>query len=113
VSYSLWNFAEPGDNDEFGLPVDSRTAPLIDVLRRVLWLMENQPRKLSEFLGETRPNLDHLPVVAETLAGAKLAGNGSGSGRSLVASRGEEAPALCKLTTNWRMVIEANAKPLM
>ena len=76
-------------------------------------MIDGKSRKLLEFLGETRPNLDHLRVVAETLAGAKLAGNGSGGGRSLIAASGEEASALRKLTTNWRRVIEANAKPLM
>jgi putative DNA methylase len=111
--YRLRDFAERGENDKLGLPTDGRAAPLIDVLHRVLWLMENQPHKLSEFLGEARPNLDHLRVVAETLAGAKLAGNGRGGGRSLIAASGEEASALRKLTTNWRSLIEANVKPLM
>ena len=111
--YRLRDFAERGDDEKLGLPVDGRPAPLIDVLHRVLWLMENQPGKLPEFLAETRPNLDHLRVVAETLAGAKLAGNGSGGGRTLIVASGEEASALRKLTTNWRTVIEANAKPLV
>lgn len=112
-TFRLRDFTERGDNDKLGLPPDGGAAPLIDILHRTLWLMENEPRKLAEFLGEARPNIDHLRVVAETLAGAKLAGNGSGSGRSLIASRGEEAAALRKLTTNWRTLVEANANPLI
>lgn len=111
--YRLRDFTERGENEKLGLAPDGNPTPLIDVLHRTLWLMENEPHKLADFLGEARPNLDHLRVVAETLAGAKLAGNGSGGGRSLIASRGEEAAALRKLTTNWRAVVEANAKPLI
>lgn len=111
--YRLRDFTERGENERLGLSQDGTPAPLIDVLHRVLWLMENHPIGLTEFLGETRPNLDHLRVVAETLAGAKLAGNGRGGGRSLIAATGEEAAALRTLTTNWRTVVEANTKPLM
>ncbi len=111
--YRLRDFSELGGDDKLGLPVEGTPPSLIDVLHRVLWLMDNYPAQISEFLGEVRPNLDHLCAVAETLAGAKLAGNGKGGGRSLIAARGEEASALRKLTTNWRTVIEANAKPLM
>lgn len=111
--YRLRDFSERGENDKLGIRGEGRPAPLIDVLHRVLWLMESEPRKLSEFLAEARPNLDHLRVVAETLAGAKLAGNGSGGGKSLIVASGEEASALRKLTTNWRTLIEANAKPLV
>jgi putative DNA methylase len=133
TTYRLRDFTERGNDDKLGLPPDveregvehgvhalrststhsTLNAPLIDVLHRVLWLMENQPARLADFLGKARPNLDHLRVVAETLAGAKLAGNGKAGGRSLVAARGAEAEALKKLTTNWRMVIEANVKPLV
>jgi putative DNA methylase len=111
--YRLRDFTERGDDDKLGLPTDSGPAPLIDVLHRVLWLMENRPAQIAEFLGEAHPNLDHLRVVAETLAGAKLAGNGSGGGKSLIAARGAEATALRKLTTNWRGVIEANRGTLV
>jgi putative DNA methylase len=123
TTYRLRDFTERGNDERLGLPdtIESKAdgirttqhAPLIDVLHRVLWLMENQPARLADFLAKARPNLDHLRVVAETLAGAKLAGNGKAGGRSLVAARGAEAEALKKLTTNWRMVIEANVKPLV
>ena len=113
TTYCLRDFTERGHDDKLGLPQENGSAPLIDILHRVLWLMENQPALIAKFLGEAKPNLDHLRVVAETLAGAKLAGNGKAGGRSLVAARGAEAAALRTLTTNWRSVIEANAKPLV
>jgi putative DNA methylase len=112
-NYRLRDFTERGHDDKLGLPQENGSSSLIDVLHRVLWLMENKPRELSDYLMKARPNLDQLRVVAETLAGAKLAGNGKGGGRSLIAATGAEASALKTLTTNWRTVIEANVKPLV
>ncbi len=111
--YRLRDFTERGHDDKLGLPQESGSPSLIDVLHRVLWLMENKPRELSDYLMKARSNLDQLRVVAETLAGAKLAGNGKGGGRSLIAATGAEASALKTLTTNWRTVIEANVRPMM
>ncbi len=56
--YRLRDFTERGDNEKLGLASDGIAPPLIDVLHRTLWLMENQPRKLPEFLGEARPRTD-------------------------------------------------------
>lgn len=103
--YSLRDYTERGDDDKLGLPNDRGTAPLIDVLHRLLHLMENDPAEIPTFLDEAKPNLDQLLLVAQTLAGSALAGNGSGGGRSLIAARGAEAAALRKLTTNWKTVI--------
>jgi putative DNA methylase len=111
-TYRLRDFTERGAEEKLGLPLDSTSAPLIDVLHRVLWLMENQPAKMGAYLDEARPDLDRLRVVAETLAGPKLAGNGAG-GRPLMAARGAEAAALRVLTTNWRTIIEAHRGALL
>ncbi len=73
----------------------------------------NQPAKLGEYLDQSRPDVDHLRVVAQTLSGHALAGNGSGGGKSLVAARGAEASALRVLTTNWRTLIEAHRGTLL
>jgi putative DNA methylase len=89
---------------------------LVDVLHRILWLMENRLPELGKFLDEARPDLDHLRVVAQTLAGQALAGNGSGGGTAtgrFVVARGAEAAALRKLTTNWRTVIESKQGELL
>jgi hypothetical protein len=75
------------------------------VLHRLLYLVEHQPAAIPAYLDEARPDLEHLRLVAQTLAGQTLSGNGSGGGRSLVAAKGAEAAALRKLTTNWRTLI--------
>jgi putative DNA methylase len=111
-TYCLRDFTARGADEKLGLPLDSASAPLIDVLHRVLWLMENQPAKMGEYLDEARPDFDRLRVVAETLAGPKLAGNSVG-GRPLIAARGAEAAALRVLTANWRTLIEAHRGALL
>jgi putative DNA methylase len=110
--YRLRDFTERGESKDLGIAQDGAFAPLIDVLHRLLWLIENKPRDLPDFLMKAQPNQDQLRVVAETLAGAKLAGNGKGGGKSLIAATGEEAAALRKLTTNWRTLIEENIMPM-
>lgn len=103
--YRLRDYAERGVYDKLGLPNERGAAPLIDVLQRLLYLIDNSPVEIGAFLDKANPNLDQLLLVAQTLAGSALAGNGSGGGRSLIAARGAEASALRKLTTNWRTVI--------
>ena len=105
--YRLRDYAERGADENLGLPRNDGGAPLIDVLQRVLWLMENRPALIQAYLDQARCDVERLRLVAQTLAGQTLAGNGSAGGRSLVAARGAEASALRKLTANWRTLIEA------
>jgi putative DNA methylase len=107
--YRLRDFAERGDDEKLGLPKDGRSATLVDVLHRVLWLVEHRPALIPAYLDEARPDLEHLRVVAQTLAGQTLSGAADG-GRGLVAARGAEAAALRKLTTNWRSLIETERR---
>jgi putative DNA methylase len=122
--YRLRDFAERGHDEKLGLPsslgrepalslskgAGGEVAPLVDVLHRVLWLVEHRPALIPAYLDEAQPDIERMRVVAQTLAGQALAGNGSGGGRSLVAARGAEAAALRKLTTNWRSLIEASTR---
>ena len=80
---------------------------------RLLWLTEHQPALISAYLDEARPDVERLRIVAQTLAGQTLTGNGGGGGQSLVAARGAEAAALRKLTNNWRSLIEAHRGAMM
>jgi putative DNA methylase len=105
--YRLRDFGERGADEKLGLPHNGQPAALIDVLHRLLWLVEHRPATIQAYLDETQPDLERLRIVAQTLAGQTLAGNGSGGGKSLVASRGAEAAALRKLTGNWRTLIDA------
>lgn len=103
--YGLRDYSERGDDDALGLPTDAgQTAPLIDALHRTLWLMENRPMKLAEFLREAEPNREQMRLVAQALAGPALKGGELGD----ISPTGEMA-ALAKLATNWRSVVEDNA----
>ena len=102
--YRLRDYSERGDDDVLGLRTDSgQTAPLIDALHRTLWLMENRPAKLAEFLRESEPNREQMRLVAQALAGPALKGGEMGD----ISPTGEMA-ALAKLATNWRSVVEDN-----
>jgi putative DNA methylase len=103
--YRLRDFSERGGDDNLGESSDAgQAAPLVDVLHRVLWLMEYRPRQLATFLRETEPNREQLRLVAQALAGPVLKG-----GELADISPTEEMAALAKLTSNWRSVIEDNA----
>ena len=81
-----------------------RAAPLVDVLHRVLWLMENRPAALSTYLDQAQPNLEHLRLVAHALAGPALEGNEQ-NGTLTAPSPQAEQSALKKLTANWRSLM--------
>jgi putative DNA methylase len=74
---------------------------MIDTLHRLLWLMENQPFGIPEFLRESRPNREQLRLLAQALAGPALRG-----GNLNEVSPTGELSALAKLTANWRSVVE-------
>ena len=102
--YRLRDFAERGDDEKLGLPDEQagKPVPLIDVLHRILWLVENQPRNLNTFLDEVRPERERLRLVAQALAGTALEG-GQASGLShqhTVATTPTEQVALKKLVAN-------------
>ena len=91
-----------GDDAKLGgLSEDGQSAPLIDSLHRLLWLMERHPSGISEFLRETRPNTEQMRLVAQALAGPALKGGELGE-----VATGTELAALTKLTANWRSVVE-------
>jgi putative DNA methylase len=105
--YRLYDFTERGDDEKLGLPADDGTpAPLIDVLHRILWLIENEPRNLNRFLDEARPDRERLRLVAQALAGTALAGRKDDSAEQIVATTAAEQAALKKLVANWRALID-------
>ena len=104
--YRLRDFTERGKDEKLGQPrEDGKAVPLIDTLHRVLWLMENEPRKLNRFLEEARPDRERLRLVAQTLAGTALEGSGL-EGAPGVTTTAAEAAALKKLAANWRALVE-------
>ncbi|PKN67834.1 MAG: adenine-specific DNA methylase [Deltaproteobacteria bacterium HGW-Deltaproteobacteria-15] len=107
--YRLRDFTERGDDDKMGaFKDDGKTAPLIDTLHRILWLLENQPRNLNQFLDEARPNRESLRLIAQALAGTALAGkiDGESEHTHTVSTTPAEQAALKKLVANWRSLIE-------
>jgi putative DNA methylase len=106
--YRLRDYKERGDDDSLGKATEAgQPAPLIDGLHRTLWLMENRPLQLAEFLREAQPNRDQMRLVAQALAGPALKG-----GEMADISPTGEMAALAKLTANWRSVIEDNVVPV-
>ncbi|MCD6437054.1 MAG: DUF1156 domain-containing protein, partial [Halomonas sp.] len=107
--YRLLDFTERGKDEKLGLPADGHPVPLIDALHRTLWLMENRPLELPEFLRESRVNREQMRLVAQALAGPALK-RGSGSLPDAVPGwqpgPHHELAALAKLTANWRAVVE-------
>ena len=105
--YRLRDFAERGDDEKLGVPKDDgKAAPLIDILHRILWLVENQPRNLNDFLDEARPDRERLRLVAQTLAGTALAGRKDDGPEHTLATTPAEGAALKKLVANWRALID-------
>lgn len=102
AQYRLRDYAERGKNDKLGLPTENgQSVPLIDILHRTLWLMENRPTELGAFLSEAQPNNEQLRLVAQALGGPALKGGEMGD-----ISPSAELSALGKLTANWQSVIE-------
>jgi len=105
--YRLRDYSERGQDERLGMPAENgQAAPLVDVLHRVLWLMENRPGQLEEFFRDARPNLEQIRLVAQALAGPALKGGELGE-----VSPSKELAALKILTSNWRSIAEA-AGPL-
>lgn len=101
-SYRVLDFRERGDEESLGLPAASgHPAPIIDILHRTLWLMENRPAGLPGFLRDAQPNREQLRLVAQALAGPALKG-----GELSDVSPNAELAALAKLTANWRSLVE-------
>jgi putative DNA methylase len=100
--YRLKDFSDRGSDKKLGLMMeDGQAAPMIDILHRTLWLMENRPGELPAFLREAQPNREQMRLVAQALAGPALKGGELGS-----ISPHAELSALTKLTANWKSVIE-------
>ncbi|MBV6437561.1 MAG: hypothetical protein AELANPGJ_02848 [Anaerolineae bacterium] len=104
----LRNYAERGDSESLGLPgADGRSAPLIDVLHRLLWLTEHESRKIQDFLNQASPEKYLLRLTAQALSGRALAGEPMpGMVRD---ERTGEQRAIDTLLAAWRRVVDEGA----
>ena len=106
AKYKLRDFADRGDDDDLGLPDEDtgESRATIDVLHRLLWLLEKRPPLIPDFIADANPNLDQLRLVAQALAGPALKG-----GELENISPTAEQSALGKLLANWSTVMEGKA----
>ena len=102
--FRVRNYAERGDDDGLGLPVSGQAAPLVDVLHRLLYLLDNQPPAVREYLKAVRPNGEQLRLVTQALSAPVL-----GRPEAAEASPTAELGALMRLNANWRSVVEGAA----
>ena len=99
--FRVRNYQERGQAGQLGIGGDSPAA-LIDVIHRMLWLIDNQPTELQDFLQAAQPNQEALRLVAQALCAPVLA-------RSASQTPTEELSALAKLNANWQPVVEGSA----
>ncbi|MCL2825197.1 MAG: DUF1156 domain-containing protein, partial [Polyangiaceae bacterium] len=77
-TYRVRTFQERGSIEVLGAARgDGTVAPLVDVLHRLLWLIENGPRQIPAFLKGCQVNLEQLRAVAEAIQGPKTRRNDS------------------------------------
>lgn len=101
--FRVRNFTERGDHEELGLAENGNAAPLVDVLHRVLYLLEEQPGALPVYLKSARPNTEQLRLVTQARCAPVLGG-------SQAPERTEvELGAMQRLNANWRSVVEGAA----
>lgn len=96
---------------------------LIDILHRLLWLSENKPQDIPNFLVLAQPDANQLRLVAQTLAGRALTpepGQEAKTPYSEVSSRRgsfqedvrnartQEQRAIDSLLSSWKRVVEDN-----
>lgn len=100
------DFSERGGQEKLGLPDEhGNPAPLIDILHRALWIMEHEPRNMTDFLGQAQPDQERMRLVAQALAGAALSGKSKEEAERLVGTTTGEQAALGKMLANWNALI--------
>ena len=100
----LRDYRSRGDDEHLGMLSESgNPAPLIDVLQRLLWLQDEQPYDIPDFLMKAHPHIEQLRMVAHALAGHALAPAGNGS--SAKQERSEEQKAVDRLLAGWRSLL--------
>ena len=99
--YRLHDYTERGKENALGQPAeDGTSAPAVDALHRLLWLLEHKPLMIPEFLNKAKPNVEQIRLVAQALAGPALSG-----GELADVSSNAEQSALGKLLANWNAVM--------
>lgn len=116
----LRDYAERGVNEDLGIqktekqqefnvkPQAIGTAPtLIDILHRLLWLQENKPQEIANFINLSQPNATQLRLVAQALGGRALTPE-IGATEIVNGHRTKEQQQIDTLLASWKRVIEEN-----
>ena len=108
----LRDYRSRGDDEQLGqLSESGNPAPLIDVLQRLLWLLDEQPNEVQDFLMKAHLHIEQLRLVALALKGYALAP--AGSDGATKHERTEEQKAVDRLLAGWRgLFSEMTAKTL-
>jgi len=100
----LRDYRSRGDDERLGMRSESgNAAPLIDVLQRLLWLQDEQPYYVQDFLTKAHPHIEQLRMVAHALAGHALAP--AGNDGNTKQERSEEQKAVDRLLAGWRGIL--------
>ena len=102
--FRVRNYAERGDDETLGLAANGEAVPLVDVLHRLLYLLDEQPSAIHEYLQEARPNGEQLRLVTQALCTPVL-----DRMATLEASPTAELGTLARLNANWRSIVERAA----
>ncbi|MEN3046684.1 MAG: hypothetical protein ABDH49_06865 [Candidatus Hydrothermales bacterium] len=90
--YRLRDYSERGMDEKLGL----ENKFIIDILHRILWLLENEAYKIPEYLTKAKPNLEMLKLTAQALAGTHLVGS-----EKLISTTPSEKNMASRLLANW------------
>ena len=96
----LRTYAERGGQPKLGQPVHGAPAPLVDVLQRLLWLMEHDRPKLGAVIAQTPIDAGRLKLLANALKGRTLAREGE--------ARSDEQNAVQRLLAQWAGLFESS-----
>lgn len=103
-TFRVRNYTERGDDETLGLAANGKAAPLVDVLHRLLHLLDERPGAVREYLEAARPNGEQLRLVTQALSAPVL-----GRPEARDASPTAELGALARLNANWRSIVEGAA----
>ena len=103
--FRVRTYAERGADERLGIAQDGRAVPLVDVLHRLLYLLDERPASVQEYVEAARPNQEQLRLVTQALS-APVPGRAE---PLLQASPTAELGALARLNANWRGIIEGAA----
>ena len=103
---SFRNYLERGKDDRLGLVGELNGIPIIDILHRLLWLLDNKPSEIPNFLIQSQPDVGQLRLVAQALAGKALADEPHPG--AALDTRTKEQQAIDRLLAAWKRIIEEN-----